>query len=150
MRRGQITEVDNYTEFSGTYGSGLRDKAMILETLILQGDNKNSFLVLKEISDELNSRDWLSTQTAAWCFYAASKFIGGMDEKPELNIQADINGKMENFKTSYHLSLPVTLESKTVNVGVKNQGNEVVFARLVAKGTPLKGDDIPTSGPPGA
>ncbi|MBN1819855.1 MAG: hypothetical protein JW833_04030, partial [Prolixibacteraceae bacterium] len=138
---GENSNVEDYNEFGGTYGSGLRDQAMILETLILQKDSKNSFVVLKEISDELNQRNWLSTQTAAWCFYAASQFIGDMNNKPEMNIQAEINGKKEDFKTSVpFIRFPVDSGDKTVSVKVQNKGEGMVYTRLLSRGTPLQDD----------
>ena len=67
-------EVDEYNELGGTFGSSLRDLAMMLETVCLQKDTKNAFVLLKNISERINKRRWLSTHSAAWCLYSASKY----------------------------------------------------------------------------
>lgn len=139
-------EVEKYTEPGSTFGSDLRDQAMILETLVLWKDTKNAFIVLKEISDQINKLDWLSTQTAAWCFYAASLYVEKNPSSPEMNLKVSLNGKQENIKTSVPvLRLPVPEKSNVTVAELKNNGTQPIFARLVGRGTPIKGDTIARS-----
>src|SRR5690606_3710854 len=59
-------EAGPYRELGYSYGSGVRDKALILETLVLLGDRTKAFEVVKEISDALgNENVWMSTQETA-------------------------------------------------------------------------------------
>ncbi len=134
--------VGEYTELSGTFGNALRDKAMILETLILQKNREAAFVLLKEISEELNEKSWLSTQTAAWCFYSASQFVDKMVAEGGINFQLKINGKTENISAKLPvLKMPVDFDQEgSVNIEFKNRNNNLVYARLVAKGIPIEGD----------
>jgi alpha-2-macroglobulin len=68
------TIVNDYNEMGGTFGSALRDKAMILETFVLMKEKEKAFKMLQNISDEMNREEWLSTQTAAWCLSSAAQF----------------------------------------------------------------------------
>ena len=54
---------------------------------------------LKSISDELNSRDWLSTQTAAWCLYAAARFSEEFyNDGNETAFELTLNGKKQQLR----------------------------------------------------
>jgi len=71
------TAVKSYQEMAYTYGSDLRDKAIILETLTLLNEKTKGFELLKEISSALsNPNSWMSTQTVAWCLKSAGAFAG--------------------------------------------------------------------------
>src|SRR5690606_13789336 len=72
---GLNTNVKSYRELSYSYGSAVRDKALILETLVLLNDRTKAFEVLKEISQELSDpQRWMSTQESAMCLKAVAAF----------------------------------------------------------------------------
>ena len=54
MISGLSLQIPEYIELAYTYGSDIRDKAMILETLSLLGEKAKAFSVLKEIALELS------------------------------------------------------------------------------------------------
>jgi uncharacterized protein YfaS (alpha-2-macroglobulin family) len=56
------TGISDYRELSGTFGSSLRDKAMMLETMTVAGDSDRIGPVYQEVSQALSSEVWLSTQ----------------------------------------------------------------------------------------
>ncbi len=89
--QNQATEVPDYTELSYTYGSGMRDRAMILETLVLLKDMKKAGALVQYISKGLSSQSWYSTQTVAYSLMAVSKYLG--DDKAT-----------QTFSFSYSLS----------------------------------------------
>jgi len=55
---GKTMDIKEYRELSYSYGSANRDKAMILETLILLGEKEKSAKLLKELADKLNDDYW--------------------------------------------------------------------------------------------
>ena len=131
------TEVKEYNEFGGTFGSSLRDKAMILESLVLLDEQENAFTMLQNISDDMNNSSWLSTQTAAWSLYAAAQFSekfykDGSETAYELNVN--------NEKASARTKIPVVKvpvqngKAKQLALDYKNTGANATFVRLVAKG----------------
>ena len=59
----------DYSDYDLTFGSDLRDQAIRLMTLTLLGDGKEAALLTRDISKELSSDDWLSTQSTAFAWY---------------------------------------------------------------------------------
>ncbi|MDN5203003.1 MG2 domain-containing protein [Fulvivirgaceae bacterium BMA10] len=139
------TTIAAYTEQSYTYGSSLRDQAMILETYCLMDERTEGWELLKQIAKEL-SRDnyWMSTQTTAYCLIAASKFIG-VDGKPE---PLSFNFKLNN-DNEIKASTELPFVQKELNVDensngrmvVSNNGSKPIFARIVLEGTPVAGNE---------
>ena len=70
------TEILDYRELSYSYGSGIRDKAMILETLLELNDKNKAVFLAKDIAKRLGQSYWMSTQTTAYSLLAVSKFLG--------------------------------------------------------------------------
>ena len=142
------TEVKDYREFGGTFGSLLRDKAMLLDALTLLKDQENAFEMLKSISDELNSRDWLSTQTAAWCLYAAARFSEEFyNDGNETAFELTLNGKKQQLRTKIPV-VRIPVENGTadkVNVEFENKGSSATYVRVVAKGIPSGIDSVSSS-----
>ncbi len=136
---GISTEVAEYNEFGGTFGSSLRDKAMILESLVLMGDKENAFEILQNISEEINKRDWLSTQTASWCLIAAARFSAEFfTGDNETNFTLIANG----YKTQMRTKIPVvkvpvaSKGDKNLKVEFENQGGNATFVRVLSRGIP--------------
>ncbi|MGC4022880.1 MAG: hypothetical protein QM734_13495 [Cyclobacteriaceae bacterium] len=107
--------VKPYQEMWYSYGSDLRDKALILETLVLLGERPKAFELVKEISNSLsNDNYWMSTQTVSWCLKSVSSFAG-IEQKGELKFSYSYNGKDVNAMTQ----LPIAQVNLQVD-GVKN------------------------------
>ena len=61
------TQLEEYTELSRSYGSSLRDQAMILETLDLLGNKSEAGTIVRTISDQLSKNKWYGTNTVSYC-----------------------------------------------------------------------------------
>ena len=135
--------VPAYAQMSWTYGSDERDEAMILETLVLLNEKSKAASVVKNLSKELSSNDWMSTQSTAYSLIAVSRFakIGG-GVSTELRSTYVINGKQSSIASK----LPVSQTDMNVvgsaggDVTVNNTGKGVLFARMILEGVPLTGD----------
>lgn len=133
--------VKPYQEMAYSYGSDLRDKAIILETLLLLNERTKGFELLKDISASLsNSTYWMSTQTVAWCLKSAGAFAGA-EKHGDLKFTYTYNGKEVEASTD----LPVAQVSLPID-GVKAGGLKVVsgskgtlFTRLITQGIPARG-----------
>ncbi|QGY42892.1 hypothetical protein GM418_04245 [Maribellus comscasis] len=142
------TEVSDYQEMGGTFGSALRDKAMILETLVLLKDKKEAFRMLQNISDEINKRDWLSTQTAAWCLNSAGTFAKAFYKgDSETQFELNVNGEKSSLRTEIPvLKIPVKVKSDgKVNVNFTNKGANTNYVRILARGIPVGVDSTSMS-----
>jgi uncharacterized protein YfaS (alpha-2-macroglobulin family) len=148
--RQMITNLDiavpDYRELSYTYGSSLRDEAMILETLSLLDDKTQGLDLMRKISAALSEDDrWMSTQTTAYCLIATSKFIGddpqsGGSRSDEVNFSFAVNNQSA---ANVQSQLPVVqrdVASEEGSLQLTNRGEGVLYARLIQKGTPVQGD----------
>lgn len=133
------TEVRKYREMSYTYGSDLRDQAMILETLTLMGEQNKALSMLQTVSRGLSSGDWYSTQATAYGLLAASKFVGNASTGG-FSFNYDIDGKTGSSSPKnavMQVKLPADGSHK---VGLKNTGKGQLFVRVVQRGQPATGD----------
>lgn len=142
---GSLTfTIPEYRELAHTFGSHLRDKAMILETLTLLDRKTDAFTIVKELSEALSDQNrWMSTQTTAYCLIASSKFIGleGRSEAIEFTYQVN-DGKKIDASTTLPVA-QVDLSIKGADKGklsLTNSSGGTLYARVVMEGTPLQGD----------
>lgn len=137
------TTVKPYQEMAYSYGSDLRDKAIILETLILLNERAKGFELLKDISASLSSSSyWMSTQTVAWCLKSAGSFATS-EKRGELKFSYTYNGKEVEASTELpiaQVTLPVDgVKSSALKVDSESKGT--LFVRLIAEGTPARGNE---------
>src|SRR5690606_12002651 len=98
------TVIKPYRELGYSYGSDVRDKALIMETLVLLNDKTKAFDLLKEISNYLSDNAyWMSTQETAFCFKAVASFAG-MDKRGELKYTYTLNGKTVRASTQLSIA----------------------------------------------
>ena len=144
LTRGQSLSVTNYEEFAFTYGSELRDKAFILETLLLLGDEKRSAELAAYISEQLSGNDWMSTQSTAQALVAISRYIG--DNQAVAGMA--FTYKTENGKSvsagSDRPFMQIRLDKQnSVAAGklqVNNTGKNKIFVRVILRGQALPGE----------
>ncbi len=135
------TSVKSYQEMAYSYGSDLRDKAIILETLVMLNERTKGFELLKEISTALsNSNSWMSTQTVAWCLKSVGAFAG-TEKKGELKFSYSYNGKDVSASTELPIAqVPLAvagLKSGALKVVSASKGS--LFVRLITEGVPARG-----------
>lgn len=137
------TTVKPYQEHAYSYGSDLRDKAIMLETLILLNDRNKAFELVKELSEALsNSNYWMSTQTLAWCLKSVGLFASG-EKRGELKFTYTYNGKEISASTDLTMA-QVSLPIQGVKAGaikVMSGSKGAVFARLITEGVPARGQE---------
>lgn len=131
------TSVQDYKFEQTTFGSSLRDDAMILETLSLLGDRTKGMNVLKKIAQNLKSEQWYSTQTTAYSLLAISEFLGKGNSNTGIQAEVLINGKSQKInstKTFVEIDLP---ESKG-NFVVKNLKSNLLFVDYSRTGVSME------------
>ena len=135
------TQVPAYRELSYTYGSPLRDQAMILETLSLMDDRSRGLDLMKEISSQLSRDRWMSTQTTAYCLLAVSQFVGQDARDENMRFTYQVNQQANEEVQSSQPVVQRTVSPEGQRLRVTNQGQGVLYARLVQEGVPLHGEE---------
>ena len=134
------TEVKPYQEMRYSYGSSLRDQAMILEILTIQGDKITGKRLFDLIAKQLSSNNWYNTQTTAYSLLGLSKFIGNISQDG-LNYELVNNGA----KTKVLSEMPIHKDDLALNrennqLKITNNGNNIIFVKVKNTGVPLKGN----------
>jgi len=143
---GKATSVKPYTELSYSFGTAERDQAMIVETLTLMNQKTKAAEVVKTIAERLNSDRWMSTQTTAFCLKAVADFA--KNEKGNIvKYSYTYNGKKITRTSDKPIDvseLEVGANQQAVSLSLKNESGGVLFAKLVATGTPKAGQENDT------
>ncbi|WP_253906605.1 alpha-2-macroglobulin [Chitinophaga sp. SYP-B3965] len=140
--KGLSVNVQPYTQLSGTFGSDLRDKAMILETLTLMGQRAQANDMLRQVAQQLGKDSWYSTQTTAYALIAISKYCGVNKSGGKMTYTYRLNAANGNITSeSYVSQVPVTFNGANGNVTLQNKGTNVLYARLILRGQPESGSN---------
>ena len=140
------TVINPYKELSYTFGSDLRDKAMILETLVLLDDRKRGIDLVKDISNNLgNSSAWYSTQTLAWSLKAITSYAGTNPPGP-FGFTYAYKGKEETIQSDQpfvQIVLPVNEQGDgALKITSKTVGT--LFVRTITEGIPSRSQEEAT------
>lgn len=135
--------IKPYRELYYTYGSDLRDEAIILDTYNRTGNRKMGMKVLQQMSDKLSSNGWYSTQSTAWALMAVSSFIGNDKNATKVNAQYKVgNTAFANAATDKPLFVQqLKSGDQTTEVTVKNKGGGPLFIRVIYEGIPAPGNE---------
>jgi alpha-2-macroglobulin len=126
-----------------TYGSDMRDEAMILETLTLMGRRMEALNVLKSIAARMSQDYWYSTQTTAYSLIAIAKFSGTYNGDNRITATASVNNQSNNINTTSTVSQTlVAMPGGKGKVQLKNNGKNVLYVRLINEGKPVQGQQI--------
>jgi hypothetical protein len=141
MIAGLPTTIKPYNTMYGTYGSDLRDEAMILETLTLLGRQQQASGLLRTVAAKLSVDEWYSTQTTAYSLIAIAQYCGVNKSGGKLvfNYQS---GSAKAAVNSNSYLWQSALAGNGGKVTLKNNGKNKLYVRLVQQGQPASGQDI--------
>ncbi len=133
-----------------TYGSDLRDQAMVLETLTLMGKRDKAASILTSVAARLSEDEWYSTQTTAYSLIAIAKYCGKNPSGAKILAASNIAGtKTDINSASYLRQLPIVFKSGAVPVNITNRGSNTLYLKLITRGQPLTGDSVKPVNNPG-
>lgn len=140
------TDIPDYRELSYSYGSGTRDKAMILEVLTEMGKRGRGASLAKDIAVRMNDSRWMSTQTTAYSLLALSKFLGNSEKGKMMQFNYLLSGQSKNEVNAkipvYKIELDPFRDKKLT---VKNTGKSVLFVKVSMNGIPGQDDRSATA-----
>lgn len=139
--------ISPYDNWGRTYGSSLRDEAMILEAQTLLGRTEAASANLQHVAEQLGEQRWYSTQTTAYALLAVGKFLGGNKVSDEFKFQYTApNGELVNAGSNTpFMQIEIPAEQSGRSVSVSNTGDAVLFTRLILTGQPLTGNETAAS-----
>ena len=146
---GLPTSFDTRPSPGNTFGSDLRDQAMVLETLTIMGRKAKAAELLPAIAARLSQDSWYSTQTTAYALIAIAKYCGKNPSGAKILANAAIDGKAVDINSaSYIRQVPVLFKNTASNIVLTNKGNNTLYVRLVTQGQPLAGDSLKVNNNP--
>lgn len=138
-------------QWSGyTYGSDLRDRALMLETYTAIGDTKRAEALVQAVSKELGDQEnmYWNTQSLATALRALSKYaVKNFGNKGPNYAYRLGGGGMQKGDGSKPVSAVDFTEKafETGSIGVKNNGSAKLYARLIVGGQLLTGEETSES-----
>jgi uncharacterized protein YfaS (alpha-2-macroglobulin family) len=133
-------------EWDTTFGSSLRDRAVKLIVLTMLDRAAEAADLCREISGELSSDEWISTQSTAWALLAVSRYVEKWAADGRMRFTWDAGTKETRGSVNSEKSLWTTTVAEKAAAGaiaakVENRGNGTLFVRALATGTPDQGTE---------
>jgi uncharacterized protein YfaS (alpha-2-macroglobulin family) len=134
------SNIKPYKEMRHSYGSSLRDQAMILEVLNLTDNKLKGKSMFDLIAQQLSSNSWHSTQTTAYSLLAISKFIGNLSQNG-LQYSFINNGENTNVNSESAIDQQELSMKDGINqIQITNKGSGIIFIKIKNTGVPIKGN----------
>ena len=146
---GLPTSFENRPSPGISFGSDLRDQAMVLETLTIMGRRAKAAELLPTIAAKLSQDNWYSTQTTAYALVAIAKYCGKNPSGAKIIAATNIDGKATDINSAAYIrQLPVLFKNNSSNVVITNKGSNTLYVRLITQGQPLSGDSLKVNNNP--
>ena len=146
--QGLIKDLDLVADVAenqrDTFGSRIRDRAMILETLTLLNDTRAN-QVFDELSKDLRAKNRWHTHQTAFALISVARWMaanapGG---KPlALSVRVGDENVFQGQSSDQVLRIAIPTPRPNASLSVTNQGPDV-FLRLTARGLPPLGKEKP-------
>jgi uncharacterized protein YfaS (alpha-2-macroglobulin family) len=125
------------------FGSPLRDRAMMLETLVLMKRFEEARDLAMMIIDDMNSLPYMSTQTTAFSLYGLFRFAEATKAQEKMSFDYTVegeSGKIDTFEKAYSIELqPGKAPKQTFRI--VNNGTGMLFVTKTLTGQPAVGEE---------
>ena len=137
-RDGVVTE---YREFGYTFGSRVRDMAIVLEAQMALGNETAAGRQAFRLAEDVSKRRYLNTQEAAFVLVAIAKFANGTDTRvaATVTVPGGSAAALAGPKGIVQTDLPLT--GGATGVRIQNTGNSVLNAAVIVSGKPRPGEE---------
>ncbi|MGM0442939.1 MAG: alpha-2-macroglobulin family protein [Fibrobacterota bacterium] len=141
------TEIEDYRELSRTYGSTLRDAAMVTYLSSLRKDRKQAYTHLKDvISHYKGGRQWFSTQEQAVSVIAMARFydiFSDMTSGGDPVVRIRKNGSEEKIRLKKTQALIDLSDDWGKEIEISLDEGSPIFVSILNESVPFS-DDIAT------
>jgi alpha-2-macroglobulin len=142
--RGVQAEAGDYADPGPTFGSKLRDRAIILNSLIVLGDINHAGPVARSISEELASGHWYSTQSVAYALMAMGRLAGADKQGDVIVFEQSVGSAalkaVRSDKPIYTAKLAGFPDAGDT-LRVHNTSDKPIFVQVTTKGASAAGEE---------
>lgn len=140
--RSATMAVKDYTQDSYTFGSTLRDQAMILETLMQLQRWDDAFDLGRQIALDFSGGSWYSTQTTAFVLAALCRLCQEQDtDGVHFKYRINDGPWVEVQEDADHVSIELPTQEIDNAVTIENLNPKMISARIHQSGVPVTGDE---------
>ncbi len=144
MISGLPTSFPKRTYWGITYGSDLRDQALVLQTLTVMNRKKEAEQLVKHIAARLSQDEWYSTQTTAFALLSIARFSGNNKSDSKINITGKTGAAAVAVNSDDVVSQTnVVWQGNKAVTQLTNKGSNVLYVRVINEGQPLTNEAIP-------
>jgi uncharacterized protein YfaS (alpha-2-macroglobulin family) len=134
-----VPDVSSLKVQPGTYGSSLRDQAILIDALTLLEQRETAMPLVREVAEKLNTNKWYSTQTTAWALMSIVKFSEPDTDQTSLQYTYTLNN---NAPVTVGTDKPISnieLDPENIfngKIAISNDTDKELFATIIMRGTP--------------
>jgi alpha-2-macroglobulin len=133
--------VAKYKELSNTFGSNERDKAIILQSLSIIGEKAKAAPLMKDLSNILNSDQYMNTQATSYALVSIAKYIGKQEPSARMHFSYRLkDGKWKEVTSASPIWQHTFVNNEKETVEIKNLTIGILFTKIIARGIPEAGD----------
>lgn len=130
----------NFTQraYAGiSFGSHVRDEAMVLETLVLMNRQAEANQLVRTIAANLSSENWYSTQTTAYGLLAIAKYCG-ISKDNKLQVSGNAGATKISVNANANVSQQtVNWQNGAAGIKLTNNGKNTLFVKVINQGKPV-------------
>jgi uncharacterized protein YfaS (alpha-2-macroglobulin family) len=130
-----------------TFGSRLRDRAIVLQGLALLGRDAEAARLVEDISGELGDEGWHSTQSVAFALVSVARWAQARPPEPytfEYTVGGSKSARVAAREPVVTLPLAAPAPSGTP-VGIRNGSGRTLYATLTTRGIARSGEEDTSS-----
>jgi uncharacterized protein YfaS (alpha-2-macroglobulin family) len=130
---GRDYRADDYT-----FGSTLRDHALVLQSMVILNQLDRAEPLVREISKSLSGDGWYSTQETAYSLLAISQLAGARTDPGGFTYTRTVAGKSVNATSKAALDRNVLdgVPDAGTDLVLRNTSQGILFATVTLRGTP--------------
>jgi alpha-2-macroglobulin len=137
LSTGEPLAVRDYRRGDYTFGSNLRDHALVLQSLVVMGQLDRAQPLVKAISDEVGGESWYSTQSVAYSLLAMSQ-LAGARATGSFTFEQTLGGKVlaQTVTAAVHQATLAGVPDAGQDLTLRNTSSGPLFVTVAVRGTP--------------
>jgi len=127
-----------------TFGSNLRDEAMVLNALTIMNRREEAVELVKTVANQLAQEEWYSTQTTAYALLAIAKYAGDNTANTKIVVGGSISGKSININSASPLwQNNLQWDAPSAKLQFTNKGTNIIYISVINEGRPVTNNPTP-------